>query len=130
MNNMYDRNNPAFQSRMPYGRMQQPQAGCGCSNVVAENTCKKSAKQLLDTIDKVSFAMDDTRLFLDTHPDCSEAKAFFKKMEKIRREAIHDYENNFGPMLAYQTSDASDEVWSWNEGPLPWNNKCCSGRRV
>ena len=89
-----------------------------------------NGKKLLSIIDKASFAMDDTRLFLDTHPDSKEAVAYFKKMKKIRNEAIKEYEMHCGPMLSYHTSDAGDENWNWNEGPLPWNNDCCDGRRM
>ena len=86
--------------------------------------------KLRKIIDQASFAMDDTRLFLDTHPDCSEAMAYYKKMERIRRDAIKEYEMHCGPMLAYQTSEGSMGEWNWNMGPLPWENQCCNGRRV
>lgn len=89
-----------------------------------------TTQQLLLQIDKYSFAMDDTRLFLDTHPECEEARIYFLKMKKLRQEAIHKYEETVGSMLSYQYSDAGCSDWSWNEGPLPWDNQCCNGRRV
>lgn len=89
-----------------------------------------NGKKLLEIIDKASFAMDDTRLFLDTHPESKEAMAYFKKMEKIRNDAIKEYEIHCGPILSYRTSAVGDGSWNWNEGPLPWNNECCDGRRM
>lgn len=86
--------------------------------------------ELMDMINKASFAMDDTRLFLDTNPDCVEAMEYFKKMEKIRKEAIKEYECQVGPVVAYQSAGDCDDGWLWNKGPLPWENRCCNGRRV
>lgn len=86
--------------------------------------------ELLDAINKASFAMDDTRLFLDTHPDCTEALEYFNKMESIRNEAIKEYEQHVGPVLAYRHAGDFDNGWLWNQGPLPWENACCNGRRV
>ena len=35
---------------------------------------------LLQKINEISFAMDDTRLFLDTHKDCEEALSFYQQL--------------------------------------------------
>ena len=35
--------------------------------------CDMSKEKLMDIITKASFAMDDVKLFLDTHPNCMEA---------------------------------------------------------
>ena len=127
------RNQPA--GRVQYGQYPQSVSASGRRSEESGNQSFAHAhnvdeKKLLSIIDKASFAMDDTRLFLDTHPDSKEAAAFFRKMEKIRNEAIKEYEIHCGPMLAYHSSATGDGVWNWNEGPLPWNNECCNGRRV
>lgn len=122
---------PQFDGRMPVRPPVFPARGRGEADDCAhEHNHNVNGKKLLSIIDKASFAMDDTRLFLDTHPDCKEAVAYFKKMEKIRNEAIKEYEIHCGPILSYHTSDAGDGSWNWNEGPLPWNNDCCDGRRM
>lgn len=36
-------------------------------------------------ITQTSFALDDTRLFLDTHPNCQEAIMFYNKVQKQGR---------------------------------------------
>ena len=99
-------------------------------NTMNMSHSSKDCSELLDTINKTSFAMDDTRLFLDTHPDCPEALEYFKKMEAIRDEAIKEYEHRVGPILAYRHAGDCDNGWFWNQGPLPWENACCNGRRV
>jgi len=75
--------------------------------------------QMLDMINKVSFAMDDTRLFLDTHCDCHEAHAYFRMLSEKRKMLIKEYSKMYGPITAYGSSDDNHE-WSWNKGPLPW----------
>lgn len=42
--------------------------------------------KLMKIINQASFAMDDVKLFLDTHPSCSEAIEYYKKVKKIRME--------------------------------------------
>ncbi len=81
----------------------------------------RSKEELMDLITKVSFAMDDTRLFLDTHPNCIEALDYFKKMHRIRQELIKEYTERFGQIVSYNICDDSD--WNWNEAPLPWHAK-------
>lgn len=143
---------PQYGERMQYGRQrgvrpqyaQQPgeriwpqqsvvssgrKSGDSCGEISAHEH-SVDGRKLLAIIDKASFAMDDTRLFLDTHPDCREAMAYFRKMEKIRNEAIKEYEIHCGPILWYSSDDKEDWEWNWNKGPLPWDNSCCNGRRV
>lgn len=77
-----------------------------------------SKDELMNVITKVSFAMDDTRLFLDTHPNCSEAMDFFKKMQKIRYDAIREYTENYGPITGYNIG--CEDAWLWNDAHIPW----------
>ncbi len=58
-----------------------------------KNMCKED---LMKIITQASFAMDDTRLFLDTHPNCTEAITFHQKMEKVRQEAWDEYTKDLG----------------------------------
>lgn len=128
--------------RMQYGQQSDGRAHAMQQTVTygrkAAETCNQElthehnvdGKKLRAIIDKASFAMDDTRLFLDTHPDCREAMAYFRKMEKIRNEAIKEYEIHCGQILSYSADKQEDGDWNWNKGPLPWDESCCSGRRV
>lgn len=87
----------------------------------ARGGCKpeRTEKELMDIITKVSFAMDDTRLYLDTHPDCAEALDYFKKMQVIRHEAVREYTERFGQIMSYHAGGGCD-AWDWNSAPLPW----------
>lgn len=115
---------------MGYQTAPMPRSACPSTVEKKGTTQTVCADALLLQIDRYSFAMDDTRLYLDTHPDCEEANLYFSKLQKLRTEAIKKYEETTGSLLAYQTSAAGCTDWSWNEGPLPWENQCCNGRRV
>ncbi len=84
------------------------------------NRTERTERELMDIITKVSFAMDDTRLFLDTHPDCTEAMEYFQKMHRIRHEAVKEYTQRFGQIVSYHI-DGCDS-WDWNSAPLPWHS--------
>ena len=45
---------------------------------------------LLAYITQVSFAMDDTVLFLDTHPCDKEALCYYEQLKKERRDAVRE----------------------------------------
>ena len=49
-------------------------------------------------ITQTSFALDDTRLFLDTHPNCQEAIMFYNKVQKTRESEWREYVDNFGQL--------------------------------
>lgn len=81
-------------------------------------------KELLDAIDQVSFAMDDVRLYLDTHPQCQYGLDYFQQLNHKRKELISQYTINYGPLTQYDINSESD-LWTWNQGPLPWEVGGC-----
>ncbi len=85
--------------------------------------CEMSKEKLMDIITKSSFAMDDVKLFLDTHPNCNEALEYYQKAKKMRQEAWEMYTINFGPLSSYQVDN--DDYWDWNLGPMPWEGGNC-----
>lgn len=73
---------------------------------------------LLKLIYESSFAMIDTILFLDTHPDCMEALSYYQKMKHIYKQAVSDYQEHYGPLFNSGVNTCSD--WKWIEQPWPW----------
>lgn len=69
-------------------------------------------------VQMLSFALDDTILFLDTHPTSQPALAFFAETQKEYVEAVAEYEAEFGPLTAGDTD--SMRGWQWVETPWPW----------
>ncbi len=78
--------------------------------------------ELIERINKVSFVMDDTRLFLDTHPCNKEALALYKEMARTREALVREYSECFGPLSSYDTFEGSE--WKWAETPQPWEGWC------
>lgn len=71
---------------------------------------------LLKKLSSVSFAMFELRLFLDTHPDSTEAMAKFDELDNIYRQLREKYEAEYGPL----TSKDSPSPVQWIKGPWPW----------
>jgi spore coat protein JB len=88
-------------------------------NNVGHNSGERKA--LFDAIGAVSFAMDELRLFLDTHPDSRDALALFNEYRDRRHQLVGQYTAQFGSLDAYYPN--TDSGWNWNEGPMPWKTE-------
>lgn len=75
-------------------------------------------KKLRHYIDVVSFAVDDTKLFLDTHPNDKEALEFFNQYNKARNQAVAEYGAYFGPLTISEAS--CDSEFKWATQAWPW----------
>lgn len=82
----------------------------------------RAKKAALDEINKISFTIDELRLYLDTHPNCTEALQMIEHHCVHRATLIEDYTAKYGPMKAYKPSN--ENRWSWNDGPMPWEGDC------
>ncbi|MGI6093853.1 MAG: spore coat protein CotJB [Lachnospiraceae bacterium] len=91
------------------------------------NNQKPSKQQLMNTINEVSFAVNDILLYLDTHPDDTNALAFYRAKMKVRKEALREYAELYGPLTIDTADDASSQSWEWVMQPWPWEGKggCC-----
>ena len=67
---------------------------------------QSNRKELLDHINQVSFAVDEAKLYLDTHPCDPEALAYFKEYSQKRNKALKEYARIYGPL----TVDTADET--------------------
>lgn len=88
---------------------------CGCDN-------QSEQYKKFNEINAVSFAINDLTLYLDTHPDCRQGLALFNSLLQKRLDLLADYAAKYNPLtqlsIATGTPDAS--VFSWSEGPMPW----------
>ena len=75
-------------------------------------------EKLLKRVQMYQFAVTDAALFLDTHPDCAQALAYYNKYKKLLEEAKNAYEKAFGPLEI--CSDENTARWAWVDGPFPW----------
>jgi spore coat protein JB len=82
-------------------------------------------KELLEYITNVSFAVDDVKLFLDTHPCDEEALAYFREYSRKRNEALKEYAAHFGPLTIDTVVYSCADNWDWINEPWPWQEGGC-----
>lgn len=75
-------------------------------------------KSLLRKIQIYGFALYDTVLFLDSHPEDNGALDYYDKMSAAYKMAKKEYEENFGPLTVMGVD--TDEGWTWTNSPWPW----------
>ena len=73
--------------------------------------------KLLLRLSAAQFAMFETRLFLDTHPDDEDALAMHNKYATKYNALKQEYEEKYGP-LTLSSSNSDD----WLKNPWPWDN--------
>ena len=59
-------------------------------------TNKPCRSELMNWIYAVSFAVDDVKLFLDTHPTDTKALEYFHEYSKLRNQALDEYAKYYG----------------------------------
>ena len=70
-------------------------------------------EQLLKKLSAYAFAAYDWNLYLDTHPNDTDAIAMFRKMAE-------EFRSKFGPLTASESTNT--ERWDWIDNPWPWDN--------
>ncbi len=78
----------------------------------------------LKKIQIIDFVLNDTALYLDTHPDCKEALEYYNKYLDMRKSALKEYINLFGPIEQTDIATCGGN-WKWSDGPWPWEKRCC-----
>lgn len=82
-------------------------------------------KELMKRINDVSFAVDDVKLYLDTHPCDDEALAYFREYSRMRNEALKEYAEQYGPLTVDTAVHSCNDNWNWIEEPWPWQEGGC-----
>ena len=88
------------------------------------NCHEMNRRELFEYINQISFAVDDVKLFLDTHPENQKALDYFQKYKEKRMEALKEYAEVYGPLTVYTVSENSD-CWNWINEPWPWQEGGC-----
>lgn len=79
--------------------------------------------EFVNYINAVSFAIDDVKLYLDTHPCDRTALEYYDYYKNLRKIAIDQYTMEFGPMTA-DNVDVTCGSWTWVQTPWPWEGGC------
>ncbi|MFI3172819.1 MAG: spore coat protein CotJB [Eubacteriales bacterium] len=77
-------------------------------------------QEMLRKIDAISLALQDTVLFLDTHPENKEALAYFDECSKMRNDALAAYAKEYGPLIIDDVTISDVDYWNWINQPWPW----------
>ena len=84
------------------------------------NVCNNKSK-LMRKIQQHGFALVEANLFLDGHPNCKKALAYFNRQKDAYNKYVAEYETEFGPITA--ASSATCNQWTWVQGPWPWERE-------
>lgn len=91
-------------------------SNCGCNN--SRNGGCGSGDQLLKKIQQVEFALYELLLYLDAHPDCTEALNHYHSLMDTRKALVAEYQSKHGPLTMY--GNESTDSWDWVRTPWPW----------
>ena len=91
----------------------------------SQRNSQVNRRQLMNHINQVSFAVDDVKLYLDTHPCDTAALEYFHKMSRQRNEALKEYAAAYGPLTIDTAKDSCTERWNWINEPWPWQEGGC-----
>ena len=78
-------------------------------------------QQLLDSLRAAQFAMHEMVLYLDTHPNDTEALKKFDAYRLRYKELSKQYEREYGPLTA--PGDFGANGFSWGNNPWPWEKE-------
>ena len=71
----------------------------------------------LTELQVLSFGIQELALYLDTHPEDSEALELYRAYQKLYTEGKNKYEQMCGPLNHTQESSGP---YQWLTGPWPW----------
>ncbi len=86
----------------------------------ASNNGGMSRAALMNKLSALGLAAHEAALYLDTHPNCREALAYFNEARDAMNNAACEYERRFGPLTAFSTD--TENGWNWIKSPWPWES--------
>ncbi len=73
--------------------------------------------ELMDEINEVSFALNETTLYLDTHPDDQQALAYFNELAPRRKELLKEYAQSYEPLTSTASAGSGRKMQTISSGP-------------
>ncbi len=67
----------------------------------------------------LDFVIRELNLYLDTHPDDTDALMMLQSMNKLMAEGSARYEKTYGPITI--SNLVSGDAYTWLENPWPWD---------
>lgn len=75
-------------------------------------------QKLYRKIQVCGFVLQETALYLDSHPFCRQALRYYQKHRRLREELIEQYESRYGQLTIY--GGGASGSWHWVTEPFPW----------
>ncbi len=90
---------------------------------------QQERERMLLKLQESSFALDDLRLYLDTHPEDGQGLAVFKERLAERKTLLRTFAQRFYPLTPDCMADIYEsmpamECYCWQKGPMPWEGAC------
>lgn len=89
----------------------------------AGNAAQMKRQQLYAYITRISFVVNDITLYLDTHPEDTDAISYFNHYKKLREEALREYARLYEPLTVDLATPEC--TFDWASMPLPWEGGAC-----
>ena len=86
---------------------------CDCQNQ-SQNTLSKD--EILHEIMALNFAINDLALYLNTHPQDTNAIKMHCEYSRKQISLTEEYQRLYGPLTINFMSD----TWDWIDEPWPW----------
>ena len=75
---------------------------------------------MLKQITIMDFMTTDLHLYLNTHPDDTEALRMYNDVANQSAQMRNEYEEHFGPLVSFRSQDPTG--WRWSDSPWPWES--------
>ena len=77
--------------------------------------------EILSYLTMLDFNLVEFQLYLDTHPEDTEAIAKYNETADEAAAVRMTYERAFGPVCSFR-SESNKELFTWINSPWPWEN--------
>ena len=76
--------------------------------------------ELLKKLSELDFIAVDLALFLNTHPENTEAIQAYNQVITAADAVRMKYEEAYGPLCSFRSYASNTNHWEWNNNPWPW----------
>lgn len=78
---------------------------------------------MLTKLMELDFISLDLGLFLNTHPDNTEAIDTYNQVITAADALRLIFEENFGPLCSFRSYASDPNFWQWESNPWPWQKE-------
>ena len=78
-------------------------------------------QEMIKKMQEIGFSLVELNLFLDTHPENTEARTQYNRYAEQLARLRAQYNAAFGPTMNFGLCEAKN-AWSWIDEPWPWEN--------